>query len=153
MRIAEVARTLGCEVDTIRYFERIGLIETPACGSDGYRSYRQGTLNELRFILNCRKAGMSIAEVVQLIALRKGESYDSEEIGLMLDATIAQIQRQTEMLKRLKAQLLTLRETCREQDAEREPDRVAAEIDLDDRVFALPLPALQLSAARAFRPF
>jgi len=67
--IGSLSRRTGCNVETIRYYERIGLLPLPARSPGGYRLYGPGHLERLRFIRRARVLGFSIAEVRTLLNL------------------------------------------------------------------------------------
>ena len=64
MQIGELARKAECEVETIRYYEREGLLPAPARSQSGYRQYDVTMLGELQFIRHCRSLGISLAEIL-----------------------------------------------------------------------------------------
>ena len=66
MRIGELSRHSGCDVETIRYYEREGLLDAPQREDNGYRRYGDGHLVQLNFVRHCRSLGMSLADVRRL---------------------------------------------------------------------------------------
>ncbi|WP_373100914.1 MULTISPECIES: MerR family transcriptional regulator [Pasteurellaceae] len=70
MRIKELSQQSGIHLETIRYYEKIGLLPAPRRAANGYRLYDQHSLNCLSFIKACRSLGFSIEEIKQLNALR-----------------------------------------------------------------------------------
>src|SRR5688572_10710813 len=71
MRIGEVADTVGVNIQTLRYYERVGLLEEPQRRGSGYREYPPGTVAEVRFIKRAQDLGFSLKEIEELIQLRK----------------------------------------------------------------------------------
>ncbi len=74
--ISQLAKSAGVNVETIRYYERRGLIEQPDKPAEGYRRYPETTLNRIRFIKRAQELGFSLEEITNLLAL--GESHCSE---------------------------------------------------------------------------
>lgn len=117
MLIGELARQTGCEVETIRYYEREGLLSAPLRSSSGYRRYTAEQLGELNFILHCRSLGMSLADIRNLAAFKADHDHDCEDINLLIDQQIAKVHQQVEALRLLEQQLLALRDKCHDSRA------------------------------------
>ena len=66
MRIGELAQAAGLDVETVRYWEKAGLLPPPARRDNNYRRYGEAALHRLRFIRNCRALDMSLYEVRSL---------------------------------------------------------------------------------------
>ena len=75
MKIGELSRQAGVPVETIRYYEKIGLMAKPERAENGYRYYRQEHLDRLLFIRRCRNLDMAQDEIRELIRLAE------EQIG------------------------------------------------------------------------
>lgn len=84
MNISKVAKATGLTAKTIRYYESIGLITAPVRSDNGYRSYTEGALRELRFVKRARETGFNLEECQELLALYRDETQNqrpSEEAG------------------------------------------------------------------------
>jgi Cd(II)/Pb(II)-responsive transcriptional regulator len=112
MQIGELAKLAGCEVETIRYYEREKLLAAPARTASGYRQYSGEQLGELNFILHCRSLGISLAEIRQLAEFRADPSLACEDINQLIDRHIGSVHQQLESLRLLEHQLQALRERC-----------------------------------------
>lgn len=112
MRIGELARQAGCEVETIRFYEKTGLIEAPLRNASGYRQYRQSHLERLQFIRHCRSLQMGLKDIQTLLALQANPAAGCENVNLLLDQHIAAIRSQMEGLRQLEHQLTRLRHQC-----------------------------------------
>lgn len=112
MRIGELARQAGTEVETIRYYEKEGLLSAPARNASGYRMYQSQHLSELNFILHCRSLDMSLAEIRQLANYRDNPALGCAETNAMIDQHIHNVHQQLDKLHRLEQQLIMLRERC-----------------------------------------
>ena len=113
MRIGELSRSSGCDVETIRYYEREGLLDAPTREANGYRRYDEGHVVQLNFVRHCRSLGMSLSDVRRLREFERNPSQDCDDINTLLDRQIAQIPAQRVALEALEGQLRALRETCR----------------------------------------
>ena len=75
MRIGELARQAGVDVQTVRYYEREGLLEAPARTGSGYRAYGPQHLERLNFVRHCRSLDMPLAEIKRLIDLSRDTPF------------------------------------------------------------------------------
>ena len=84
MKIHEISKLSGINLETIRYYEKTGLLPEPQRGSNGYRYYDQASLSLLKFIKSCRSLGFSLEDIKQLIQLRHKptEHYHADQIIL-----------------------------------------------------------------------
>jgi Cd(II)/Pb(II)-responsive transcriptional regulator len=113
MRIGELAREAGCDVETVRFYEREGLLEAPARDANGYRRYGERHMVQLHFIRHCRSLGMGLPDVRSLQDFQAHPDRACDEINHMIDQQIERIHRQVEALRTLELQLQALRDTCR----------------------------------------
>ncbi len=120
MRIGELAGRLDLNTQTIRYYERIGLLPEPGRTESGYRSYGEEDERRLRFIKNARSAGLTLGEVKEVLAFHeRGEApcaYVTEAIARRAE----EIERQIAELTEFKRALDRLHERAANQTA-REP--------------------------------
>lgn len=112
MLIGELAKRAGCEVETIRYYEREKLFPAPPRSAAGYRHYANEHLAELNFIRHCRSLGISLAEIRKLANFRRDPSLACDEINQLIDQHIISVTQQIESLRLLEQQLHLLRERC-----------------------------------------
>lgn len=112
MRIGELAKQGDCDVETLRFYEREGLLDAPAREANGYRSYTAAHLVQLKFIRHCRSLGMGLPEVRSLRSYQATPESACDEIDQLIDRQIARIHRQIESLRLLERQLHSLRDTC-----------------------------------------
>jgi Cd(II)/Pb(II)-responsive transcriptional regulator len=113
MKIGELAKKLNCTVETIRYYEKIGLI--PASIRDqnnNYRHYNQNHLDRLRFVRHCRALAMSHEEILQLLSAREQDGDSCESIDKVIDNHLLHVSDRINQLQQLETQLLALREQC-----------------------------------------
>lgn len=112
MKIGELAARAQCQVVTIRYYEKEGLLARPARSQGGYRLYTEADADRLLFIRHCREHGMALAEIKELLALREAPDSDCSAAGELVDRHIMDLERQIKSLEHLKAQLVRLRWKC-----------------------------------------
>jgi Cd(II)/Pb(II)-responsive transcriptional regulator len=112
MKIGALARRTGCAVETIRYYEREGLLPSPARSEGNYRVYDQAEVERLTFIRNCRGLDMTLEEIRRLLALREGAGQNCADVTALIDAHIEHVQARIAALQALQAQLVALRHRC-----------------------------------------
>lgn len=117
MRIGELARAARCTVETIRFYEKAGLLAEPARTAGNYRQYGPQHLGRLRFIRNCRNLDMAHEEIRALLAMVDHPARDCGTINHLLDEHIAHVDVRLRELRDLRAELVVLREQCRTERA------------------------------------
>ncbi|TCT07059.1 Cd(II)/Pb(II)-responsive transcriptional regulator [Paralcaligenes ureilyticus] len=112
MKIGELAQRSGCNIETVRFYEREGLLDAPERDSNGYRRYAEANLVELNFILHCRSLGMGLPEVRTLRSFQANPELACDEINHLIDRHIDRTHEQIAALRVLEQQLRALRDTC-----------------------------------------
>ncbi len=112
MKIGELAARAGCDVQTVRFYEREGLLEAPRREASGYRAYEDRHLTRLHFVRHCRALGISLPEIRQLLALAADPAQACGPVNELLDRHIALVARRVQELQALQQQLVALRSTC-----------------------------------------
>lgn len=112
VKIGELAKLADCQVVTIRYYEKEGLLQDPVRTEGGYRLYREADVERLKFIRHCREHGMSLAEIKTLLGLRDAPDRDCSAVGHLVDKHIEEVDLQIKSLEKLKSQLVHLRGKC-----------------------------------------
>jgi MerR family mercuric resistance operon transcriptional regulator len=113
MAIGELARETGVNIETIRYYERVGLLPAPARTSGGRRLYETEQARRLSFIRNARMLGFTIEDVRSLLALLKaGEGVDVEARALT-ERHLAQVRRKIAELRKLEGELKRMVAACK----------------------------------------
>lgn len=113
IRIGELSERAACPVETIRYYEREGLLSEPKRTSGNYRLYEQEHVEALQFIRNCRALDMTLDEVRMLISLRATPARACTDVSELLDAHIRSVRERVSELKGLDRTLRSLRAKCR----------------------------------------
>ncbi len=117
MKIGILARVAQCSVETVRYYEKEGLLAEPARTSGNFRVYEPEHLERLRFIRNCRALDMSHEEIHTLLGLADVPAEDCAAINTVFDEHIAHVTERIRELSQLKRQLGALRQRCQAEQA------------------------------------
>ena len=112
MKVGELALVARCTVETVRYYEREGLLPAPERTAANYRHYAQAHLDRLRFIRNCRALDMTHAEIRALLEMIDHPAGDCRAINELLDQHIEHVEARIGELRQLQQQLVTLRQRC-----------------------------------------
>ncbi len=112
MKIGELAQRSGCKVETVRFYEREGLLEAPERDDNGYRNYTNEHLVQLNFIRHCRLLNMGLPDVRILRGLQSQPELACDEINHLIDGKIEHVKQQIGALHLLEQQLQLLRDTC-----------------------------------------
>lgn len=112
LKIGELARLSGCQVVTIRYYEKEGLLPPPERTGSNYRLYNDGDVERLHFIRRCRLHGMTLAEIRDLLAFKDNPAASCAWINDLVEKHIADVEEQIASLQHLKKHLEALRHTC-----------------------------------------
>ncbi|SAK44310.1 MerR family regulatory protein [Caballeronia pedi] len=113
MKIGELARITNCTPDTIRFYEKEGLIPPAARTDANYRTYDETHVERLRLIRNCRELDMTHEEVRALLQATQAHSPSCCAINALVDAHIHHVGTRIDELIRLRDQLNALRKKCR----------------------------------------
>ncbi len=109
---AELARRTGCNLETIRYYEKIGMMPDPPRTASGYRVYDSGHVSRLRFILRARKLGFAIEEIRGLLALVDGGTQTCAEVKERTERHLADVRTKIADLRRIERVLATTAAQC-----------------------------------------
>ena len=112
MKIGALAKSTNCKVETIRYYEKIGLIPEPARTDGGYREYRDAHLRRLVFIRRSRELGFTIEEIRALLNLVDGGSYTCGDIQALTMEHLENIRQKIADLKKLENSLAKIASQC-----------------------------------------
>lgn len=112
LTIGKVARSAGLAIDTVRYYEREGLIEKPARSPAGYRHYRPEVTARLRFIRQAKELGFSLSEIRELLALKVTPGKSCADVRARAEAKIANVAQRIAQLNRMKRALAKLATAC-----------------------------------------
>jgi MerR family copper efflux transcriptional regulator len=112
MTISQAARRAGCGVETIRFYERQGLIERPPKPSAGFRRYPSAIVDRVRFIRQAQGLGFSLREIDELLSLRTDPAADCADVRARASAKLDEVDRKIGELERIREALGELIEAC-----------------------------------------
>lgn len=112
MKIGELAKRSGAQVETIRYYEREALLPAPVRSDANYRLYGAAHEEQLQFVLHCRSLDMTLDEIRSLLALRAKPVENCAAVNALLDRHIGHVAARIAQLQALQLQLVGLRSRC-----------------------------------------
>ncbi len=112
MRIGDLAESTGTAVETIRFYEREGLIPAARRAENNYRVYTDAHVERLAFIRHCRNLDMTLDEIRTLLRLRDKPPLDCGEVNALLDEHIEHVAQRVRELRALEKDLKALRARC-----------------------------------------
>ncbi len=118
MRIGEIARLVGVNPRTLRYYERIGLLAPSSRTEAGYRVYTSAEAERLAFIRRAQATGLSLAEIADIISVREGGAAPCRHVRELSEAKVAEIDERIAELQELRNDLTRLAELARDVEPE-----------------------------------
>lgn len=109
---AALARRTGCNLETIRYYEKIGMMPEPPRTASGYRVYDERHVARLRFILRSRELGFAIEEIRGLLGLVDGGTQTCAEVKERTERHLADVRAKIDDLKRIERVLAATAAQC-----------------------------------------
>jgi MerR family mercuric resistance operon transcriptional regulator len=109
---AELARRTGCNLETIRYYEKIRVMPDPPRTAAGYRIYDESQISRLRFILRARELGFAIEEIRGLLDLVDGGKQTCAEVKERTERHLAEVRAKIADLKRIERVLADAAAQC-----------------------------------------
>lgn len=113
MTIGQVAKQAGVGVETIRFYEREGLVDEPHRRPSGYRQYAPEVVRRIRFIRHAKDLGFTLREIKELLELRVEPDCHCGDVLELAQTKIADIEQRIEALQRMKQTLSQLATACR----------------------------------------
>jgi Cu(I)-responsive transcriptional regulator len=112
LAIGDLAKRTGTKVETIRYYERIGLLPEPGRTEGNYRAYDNGHLGRLSFIRRARDLGFSLDQVRELLGLADQRDRSCEAVDMIAGQHLAEVERKLADLSALRDELADLIGRC-----------------------------------------
>ena len=113
LTIGQVARRADVGVETVRFYERQGLLQEPARKESGYRQFTEDVVARLRFIKRAKELGFSLKEIKELLALRVDPETTCAEVKSRAQAKIVDVEAKILALQRIRKALVKLTTVCR----------------------------------------
>lgn len=110
MRIGQLADAVGVSVETVRYYERRGLLDAPPRSDSGYRLYTAADVSRLEFLLRAKSLGFTLAEISELFEV--AETASTDDVAAAVRAKLAAIETQLHALAETRCRLRQLIDMC-----------------------------------------
>lgn len=110
--IGQVARLASVGVETVRFYEREGLLEPPARSASGYRQYAEDAVTYIRFIKRTQQLGFSLKEIRELLTLRVDGQTECSQVRACAEAKIAAVEQKIVELQHMRQALLQVASLC-----------------------------------------
>ena len=112
LRIGELGRATGVDGETIRYYEKLGLLPKPARSANGYRAYGPAHVERLAFIRHCRALDIPLVDVRRLLEFVAHPERDCADIDRLIGAQLDKVRARLLSMQALERQLEALRARC-----------------------------------------
>ena len=112
LTIGQVAKRAGIGVETVRFYEREGLLAEPERRPSGYRQFDEGIVARLRFIRRAKGLGFTLNEIKELLSLKIDPSTTCADVKKRAEAKIADIDAKLDSLRRMMQALVKLTQAC-----------------------------------------
>ncbi|MGH7572719.1 MAG: MerR family DNA-binding protein [Gemmatimonadota bacterium] len=112
MTRGEIARRAGVGGETVRFYERQGLLDEPRRTRSGYRQYDAAALRRLKFIRRAKELGFSLREIRDLLTLRLDDNADCTDVQQRAEQRLAEVRARIRDLRRMEARLKELTAAC-----------------------------------------
>ena len=112
MQIRQVAQATGVDVETIRYYEKQGLLPPPARRGNGYRDYDHSHVQRLAFVKHCRSLDMPLADVARLLEFVDQPDRPAEDVDRLVDEQLDRVRARLASMRALEKQLVQLKSRC-----------------------------------------
>ena len=144
VKIGELARAAKTQAETIRYYEREGLLPEPARTESNYRSYGEQHLRRLSFIRSCRSLDMTLDEIRALLRFKEDPVGNCLAVNDLIDEHFEHVAERIRELKRLQTELKDLRSQC---DAAGASCGILESLDQRGKAAARPAPKAHVGGA------
>lgn len=112
LTIGEVAKRAGVSVETIRFYERKGLIDRPRRPPSGFRRYDEQTPRRIRFIRHAQELGFRLREIGELLELRVDPAVSCADVKAKALAKTAEVEQKLASLTRMRDTLVGITDSC-----------------------------------------
>ncbi len=114
--IGRLSKMTGVNIETIRYYERIGVMQAPDRTANGYRQFTHNDLKRLSFVKKCRELGFSLEEIRTMLVMVDSENLSCGEIHDMTTGHLAAVEQRIRRLRKLKGVLKKMADQCTQGD-------------------------------------
>ncbi len=117
MKIGDLAKAAGVSTQTIRYYEREGLLSEPVRAANGYRLYGQRALEALNFIIEAKAVGFTLREIKQLAGIDPDSSQSCEFLQQVVQRKMLDLDKKLSSMKRMRKKMEGLMKECKQSAA------------------------------------
>ena len=118
MKVSELARAAGINPQTVRYYEREGLLDEPVRTTSGYRDYDRSAVIRLRFICEAKQIGFTLREIRELMGLDSQAPGSCASVQAIVETKLDDIEEKLRAMRRVRKILRQLQERCAERPDE-----------------------------------
>lgn len=112
MKIGQLAKLSGCSIQTIRYYEKEGLLSPPSRSEGNFRLYDEKALKELEFVKHCRSLDIPLSDIKTLLALKNKPEESCSSINNLIANQLDLVNQRLKELKALKSELQIMNKAC-----------------------------------------
>ena len=112
MKIGQLSKVSGCSIQTIRYYEKEGLLNSPNRSEGNFRLYDKRALKELEFVKHCRSLDIPLSDIKTLLALKNKPEESCSSINNLIANQLDLVNKRIKELKVLKAELQLMKKAC-----------------------------------------
>ena len=112
LSIGDLSKLTECNIETIRYYERINILNKPRRTPGGHRIYSRQEMKRLLFVRRCRELGFTLGEVRELLRLIDGSNYTCAEVATITVNHADEVQRKIKDLRKIEKVLRTMAKRC-----------------------------------------
>jgi len=112
LTIGQLAKKANVNLETIRYYERRGLLPEPPRNKSGHREYSLEEVRRTEFIKRCQALGFSLREISELLSLRVGPGTTCGDVKARVETKIADVEKRIESLEKIREALLRMSRKC-----------------------------------------
>ncbi len=112
LTIGHIAKRSGVTVETIRFYEKQGLLAEPERSASGYRQYPEDTIKRVRFIQRAKYVGFTLKDIAELLTLRREPGSSCADVKLHASRKIDEVDRKLEELQRIRKALVSMVLKC-----------------------------------------
>jgi MerR family mercuric resistance operon transcriptional regulator len=119
LRTGEVAARAGVNVQTLRYYERRGLLKDPRRRASGYRAYREDAVRLIRFVKRAQELGFTLTDIEELLRLRSDQAASCSQVRARAESKLEDIELKIKRLRAMKRALGVLVASCTAESSDR----------------------------------
>ena len=112
MKIGQLAKISGCSIQTIRYYEKEGLLNQPSRSGGNFRLYDEKALKELEFVKHCRSLDIPLSDIKTLVELKNKPEESCSSVNNLIANQLELVNQRIKELKVLKSELQIMKKAC-----------------------------------------